>query len=232
MECSQNKIIIAIDGFSSCGKSTFAKKIAARLGYIFIDSGAMYRAVTLYAIRNGAIADGKIDTTKIISLLNGIDISFRFNAERGASDIYINGELAEDKIRSIEVSSYVSPVSGIGEVREKLVAIQQAMGREKGIVMDGRDIGTVVFPNAELKIYMVADPLVRAQRRYDELTAKGDKVSLEQIEENIRSRDVADQNRTISPLRKAEDALVLDNSHMSIEQQMQWIDDLLKDRCL
>lgn len=232
MECSQNKIIIAIDGFSSCGKSTFAKKIAARLGYIFIDSGAMYRAVTLYVIRNGAIADGKIDTTKIISLLNGIDISFRFNAERGASDIYINGELAEDKIRSIEVSSYVSPVSGIGEVREKLVAIQQAMGREKGIVMDGRDIGTVVFPNAELKIYMVADPLVRAQRRYDELTAKGDKVSLEQIEENIRSRDVADQNRTISPLRKAEDALVLDNSHMSIEQQMQWIDDLLKDRCL
>lgn len=231
MECSPNKIVIAVDGFSSCGKSTFAKKIAARLGYIFIDSGAMYRAVTLFALRNGAIADGKIDAQAVVSLLDKIDISFQFNPQREASDIYVNGELIENEIRSIEVSSYVSPVSGIAEVREKLVAIQQKMGEDKGIVMDGRDIGTVVFPNAELKIFMTADPAVRAQRRYDELTAKGDSVSLEQIEDNIRTRDVADQNRTISPLRKAEDALVLDNSHMSVEQQMAWVENLLRDYC-
>ena len=174
MECSKpKKIIIAIDGFSSCGKSTFAKTIAAKLGYIFIDTGAMYRAVTLYALEHGAIVSGIVDEEKVIALLDDISIDFRFNPERGASDIYVNGDRAEGRIRTIEVSNCVSRVSSIRQVREKLVAMQQAMGRQRGVVMDGRDIGTVVFPNAEMKIFMTADPEVRARRRYDELLAKG-----------------------------------------------------------
>ena len=219
-----NKIIIAIDGHSSCGKSTFAKAIAARLGYIFIDTGAMYRAVTLYALEHGAIKSCITDEDMIESMLDDININFRFNPERGASDIYVNGEMVEGKIRSIEVSNCVSAVSSIGAVRRKLVAMQQQMGRNGGVVMDGRDIGTVVFPDAELKIYMTADAMVRAERRYKELTAKGDKVSLEEIYENVVSRDKADMTRTISPLRKADDAIVLDNSHMSVEEQMEWFD--------
>ena len=220
----KHKIIIAVDGFSSCGKSTFAKAIAARLGYIFIDTGAMYRAVTLYALEHGAIRSGIVDEDAVVALLKEIDIDFRFNPTRGASDIYVNGDLVEGKIRTIEVSNCVSPVSSIREVREKLVAIQQQMGRKRGVVMDGRDIGTVVFPEAELKIYMTADPHVRALRRYDELKAKGDNVSLEEIEHNVRSRDEADMSRAISPLRKAEDAIVLDNSFMTIPEQMQWFE--------
>jgi cytidylate kinase len=216
------RIIIAIDGHSSCGKSTFAKAIAARLGYIFIDTGAMYRAVTLYALEHGAITSGMVDEGRVVAMLKDIEIDFRFNPERGASDIYVNGDLAEGKIRSIEVSNCVSAVSSIGAVRSKLVAMQQAMGRDGGVVMDGRDIGTVVFPDAELKIYMTADPMVRAERRYKELTAKGDNVSLEEIYENVVSRDHADMTRAISPLRKAEDAIVLDNSRMSVEEQMEW----------
>ena len=216
------KIIIAIDGHSSCGKSTFAKAIAARLGYIFIDTGAMYRAVTLYALENGAIPSGVVDEERVVAMLGDIDIDFRFNPERGASDIYVNGDLVEGKIRTIEVSNCVSAVSSIAEVRTKLVAMQQEMGQRRGIVMDGRDIGTVVFPDAELKIYMTADAMVRAERRYKELTAKGDKVTLEEIYENVVSRDKADMSRAISPLRKADDAIVLDNSHMSVEQQMSW----------
>lgn len=216
------RIIIAIDGHSSCGKSTFAKTIAARLGYIFIDTGAMYRAVTLYALEHGAIRSGIADEDKIVSMLDDIDIQFRFNSERGASDIYVNGDLVECKIRTIEVSNCVSAVSSIGEVRRRLVALQQHMGQKRGIVMDGRDIGTVVFPDAELKIYMTADAMVRAERRYKELTAKGDKVTLEEIYENVVSRDKADMTRAISPLRKADDALVLDNSTMSVEEQMAW----------
>lgn len=158
MECSKpKKIIIAIDGFSSCGKSTFAKTIAAKLGYIFIDTGAMYRAVTLYALEHGAIVSGIVDEEKVIALLDDISIDFRFNPERGASDIYVNGDRAEGRIRTIEVSNCVSRVSSIRQVREKLVAMQQAMGRQRGVVMDGRDIGTVVFPNAEMKIFMTAD---------------------------------------------------------------------------
>ena len=222
MEQTSKKIIIAIDGFSSCGKSTFAKAIAARLGYIFIDTGAMYRAVTLYALEQGAIVDGVVDQAKVIGLLPDVNISFRFNAERGASDAYVNGEMVEDKIRSIEVSPMVSSVSSIAQVREKLVAMQQQMGRARGVVMDGRDIGTVVFPDAELKIFMTADARVRAERRYAELTAKGDDVTLEEILENVISRDQADMTREISPLRQAEDAVVLDNSHMSVEEQMAW----------
>ena len=203
MKNQTQKIVIAIDGFSSCGKSTFAKAIAARLGYIFIDTGAMYRAVTRYALEQGAILDGKVDEAAVVALLPEVNISFRFNAERGASDVYVNGELAEGKIRSIEVSNCVSSVSSIREVREKLVAMQQQMGRERGVVMDGRDIGTVVFPDAEL-------------------TAKGDKVTMEEILENVISRDKADMERAISPLRQAEDAVVLDNSYMTVEEQMAW----------
>ena len=216
------KIIIAIDGFSSCGKSTFAKAIAARLGYIFIDTGAMYRAVTLYALDHGAIRSGIVDEEAVVRLLGEISITFRFNPERGASDIYVNGDLAEGRIRTIEVSNCVSRVSAIPEVRSKLVAMQQEMGRRRGVAMDGRDIGTVVFPDAELKIFMTADPAVRARRRYDELRARGDAVSLEEIERNVRERDRADMSRAVSPLRQAEDAVVLDNSHMSVGEQMDW----------
>ncbi len=218
------RIIIALDGHSSCGKSTFAKAIAARLGYIFIDTGAMYRAVALYAMEHGAIESGIVDEEKIVAMLNDINIDFRFNPERGASDIYVNGDLVEGKIRTIEVSNCVSAVSSISAVREKLVKMQQQMGERKGVVMDGRDIGTVVFPDAELKIYMTADARVRAERRYKELTAKGDKVSFDEIYENVVSRDKADMNRAISPLRKADDAIVLDNSAMSVEEQMAWFD--------
>lgn len=224
----KRKIIIAVDGFSSCGKSTFAKAIAARLGYIFIDTGAMYRAVTLYALEHGAIRSGIVDEDAVIRLLDQIVITFRFNPSRGASDIYVNGDLVEGKIRTIEVSNCVSCVSAIPEVRRKLVAMQQEMGRRRGVVMDGRDIGTVVFPDAEMKLFMTADPKVRAQRRYDELRARGDKVSLEEIERNVRERDCADMNRAVSPLRQADDALVLDNSHMTVDEQMAWFMDKLK----
>lgn len=219
---NKKKIVIALDGFSSCGKSTFAKAIAAKLGYIFIDTGAMYRAVALYALEQGAIVNGVVDQARVVELLGEVEISFRFNAERGASDIYVNGVYAEDRIRGIEVSNCVSKVSSIGAVREKLVAMQQQMGKERGVVMDGRDIGTVVFPDAELKIFMTADPQVRAERRYKELTAKGEEVTMEEILENVISRDQADMTRAISPLRRAEDALELDNSYMSVEEQMAW----------
>ena len=218
------RIIIALDGHSSCGKSTFAKAIAARLGYIFIDTGAMYLAVALYAMEHGAIESGIVDEEKIVAMLGEINIDFRFNPQRGASDIYVNGDLVEGKIRTIEVSNCVSAVSSISEVRQKLVKMQQQMGERKGVVMDGRDIGTVVFPDAELKIYMTADARVRAERRYKELTAKGDNVSFDEIYENVVSRDKADMNRAISPLRKADDAIVLDNSTMSVEEQMAWFD--------
>ena len=224
MEQSTKKIIIALDGHSSCGKSTFAKSIATRLGYIFIDTGAMYRAVTLYALENGAIRSGIVDEEAVVALLNEISITFRFNPQRGASDIYVNGDLVEGKIRTIEVSNCVSAVSAISEVRQKLVSMQQEMGKRRGVVMDGRDIGTVVFPDAELKIFMTADPKVRAERRYIELTTKGDNVSFEEILENVVSRDKADMSRAISPLQKADDAIVLDNSYMTVEEQMVWFD--------
>lgn len=223
MQCSEpRKIVVAIDGYSSCGKSTFAKTIARRLGYVFIDTGAMYRAVTLYALEHGAIRSGIVDEEAVVGLLDDIRIDFRFNPERGASDIYVNGERVEGRIRTIEVSNCVSRVSSIRAVREKLVRMQQQMGRNRGVVMDGRDIGTVVFPDAELKIFMTADPEVRARRRYEELQAKGDTVTLEQVLENVRSRDQADSGRALSPLRRADDALVLDNSRMNVEQQMAW----------
>ncbi len=226
---NNRSIIIAIDGYSSCGKSTFAKAIAARLGYIFIDTGAMYRAVTLAALRGGVMGDSEA----IEALLGGLEISFRFNEERGASDLYLNGECVESDIRTFEVGDNVSRVSAIEAVRTKLVALQQRMGAEGGVVMDGRDIGTVVFPEAEIKIFMTADPLVRGRRRYDEMVAKGDmSASLERIVESVRERDHADETRAISPLRRAEDAILLDNSAMSVEEQMEWFDKLYEERAL
>lgn len=218
------KIIIAVDGYSSGGKSTFAKAVAAKLGYIFIDTGAMYRAVTLYAMRNGM----EDDPAALVEALPQVHIDFRFNPATGRSDVYLNGENVEAEIRRIDVSSRVSAVSSIPQVRAKLVAMQQEMGRAKGIVMDGRDIGTVVFPEAELKIFMTADPHVRAERRYKELIAKGEQVSLAEIEENIRERDRQDETREVSPLRRAEDAVLLDNSFMTVEQQMEWIGEQLR----
>ncbi len=214
------KIIIAIDGYSSCGKSTFAKAVAAKLGYIFIDTGAMYRAVTLYAMRGGMVEDRE----RLVAALPEVRIEFRFDPAAGRSDVYLNGENVETEIRRIDVSERVSTVSSIPEVRAKLVAMQQEMGRAKGVVMDGRDIGTVVFPGAELKIFMTADPVVRAERRYRELTAKGERVSMEEIERNIRERDRQDETRVVSPLRRAADAVVLDNSQMTVAEQMAWID--------
>lgn len=230
MTSCNKKIVIAIDGFSSGGKSTFARELAARLGYIFIDSGAMYRAVTLYAIEKGAVSGGTVDDEKVAALLPEISMSFRYNPDRRASDIYLNGQWVEPRIRTAEVSNFVSQVSSIPQVREKLVAMQQEMGRDKGVVMDGRDIGTVVFPDAELKIFMTADPAIRAMRRYKEHQAKSEEVSLEEVEQNIRQRDVADQNRSVSPLRQAPDAVVLDNSHMTLEDQMEWIAPVLEEK--
>lgn len=217
------KIIIAIDGFSSSGKSTFARQIAARLGYVFIDTGAMYRAVTLYAFTHGAASGGVVDREKLVRMLNDIDIEFRIDAQSGATELWMNGAKVDNRIRSIEVSDAVSRVAAIPEVRRKLVALQKEMGRGRGIVMDGRDIGTVVFPDAELKIFLTADPAVRARRRYDELLAAGGEVSLKDIERNIRERDAADQRRNISPLRMAADAVLLDNSRMTAEEEMEWV---------
>ena len=216
------KITIAIDGFSSCGKSTMAKDLAREVGYIYIDSGAMYRAVTLYSIENGIFNGDVIDTEKLKEAIRDIRITFRPNPETGRPDTYLNGVNVENKIRTMGVSSKVSPISALDFVREAMVAQQQAMGKEKGIVMDGRDIGTTVFPDAELKIFVTATPEIRAQRRFDELKAKGQEGSFEEILENVKQRDYIDQHREVSPLRKADDALLLDNSNLSIEQQKEW----------
>lgn len=218
-----NKIIIAIDGFSSCGKSTMAKDLAKEIGYIYIDSGAMYRAVTLYSMENGIFKGDDIDTAELERRIGDIHISFRLDPETGRPITYLNGVNVENKIRTMEVSSKVSPISALGFVREAMVAQQQKMGETKGIVMDGRDIGTTVFPNAELKIFVTASPEIRAQRRYDELKAKGQASNFEEILENVKQRDHIDQNREVSPLRKAEDALLLDNSHLTIAQQKVWL---------
>lgn len=217
------KITIAIDGFSSCGKSTMAKDLAREIGYIYIDSGAMYRAVTLYCIENGLAENGEIDKEKLKASMNQINISFQLNAETGRPDTYLNGVNVEGKIRTMEVSSLVSPVATLDFVRQAMVAQQQAMGKEKGIVMDGRDIGTTVFPDAELKIFVTASAEVRAQRRYDELKAKGQEASYEEILANVKERDFIDQNREVSPLRKADDAILLDNSNLTIAEQKEWL---------
>ncbi len=224
---SDNRMIIAIDGYSSSGKSTFAKAIAKKLGYLYIDSGAMYRAVTFYSLKNGIIEDQDIDLKKLALHLNRIKIEFRFNKQTGRNETYLNGENIEEGIRDIPVSNHVSNISKIKFVRKKMVEFQQEMGKNKGIVMDGRDIGTVVFPHAELKIFMTAGVEIRAERRYKEMIEKGLEVSFEEVRENIVNRDRIDENREESPLRKAEDAIVLDNSHMTPEEQMVWFDELL-----
>lgn len=225
---TMKKIIIAIDGYSSCGKSSFAKAIAAKLGYIFIDTGAMYRGVTLWAIRHGMVSGSFVDEARLAEALPSIDISFAYNESRKAGDLILCGENVEAQIRTIEVSDAVSRVSAIAAVRARLVAMQQAMGRDKGIVMDGRDIGTTVFPDAELKIFMTASVDVRAQRRYKELVAKGEKVTLDDVRRNVVERDRIDETRTESPLRRAADALLLDNSDMTIDEQMDWVDTILR----
>lgn len=218
------KITIAIDGFSSCGKSTMAKDLAREIGYIYIDSGAMYRAVTLYCLENNLFdKDNNVKEESLEKKINDIDISFRFNPSTGRPDTYLNGIKVEEKIRGMEVSSRVSPVSAIPFVREALVRQQQEMGKEKGIVMDGRDIGTTVFPEAELKVFVTASAEIRAQRRFEELKAKGENPNFDDILENVKQRDYIDQNRKVSPLRKAEDAIILDNSNMTVEQQKEWL---------
>ncbi|OFY57004.1 MAG: cytidylate kinase [Bacteroidetes bacterium RBG_19FT_COMBO_42_10] len=219
----KKKLIIAIDGYSSCGKSTFARAIAKELNYIFIDSGAMYRAVTLYCIRRKFIGSGAIDETGIVEELKDIHIEFVYNPDIAEYETFLNSENVEREIRGIEVSAYVSRISQIPEVRYQMVELQRQIGVYKGIVMDGRDIGTVVFPDADLKIFMTASVDIRAKRRFDELKAKGLKVDFDEIRRNIVARDITDENRDISPLRKAEDAIVLDNSRMTVEEQMAWV---------
>ena len=218
------KITIAIDGYSSCGKSTMAKDLARRIGYVYVDTGAMYRAVTLYALRNGLFAeDGSVLTEQLEKHMGNINITFQFNPETQKPDTYLNGELVEKEIRSLEVSNHVSPIAAVPFVRTAMVAQQQAMVQEGGIVMDGRDIGTTVFPQAELKIFVTASAEVRAQRRYDELVSKGMPEPYEDILKNVVERDYIDTHREVSPLRQADDALLLDNSHMTIPEQNEWV---------
>jgi cytidylate kinase len=218
------KITIAIDGHSSCGKSTMAKDLAREVGYIYVDTGAMYRSVTLYALRHGLFhEDGSVRTAELEQAMPDIRISFQLNPETGRPDTYLNGECVEQEIRSLEVSSHVSPIAAVGFVRRALVAQQQQMGQDKGVVMDGRDIGTVVFPDAELKVFVTASPEVRAQRRFDELQAKGMPADYEDILKNVQERDYIDSHREESPLRQADDALLLDNSNMTIPEQKAWL---------
>ena len=218
------KITIAIDGHSSCGKSTMAKDLARRVGYIYVDTGAMYRSVTLYALRNGLFnEDGSIKTDELEQQMPQIHISFQLNPETGRPDTYLNGECVEQTIRSLEVSNHVSPIAALPFVRTAMVAQQQEMGQDGGIVMDGRDIGTVVFPQAELKVFVTASAEVRAQRRYDELQQKGMPADYDDILRKVQERDYIDSHREVSPLRQADDALLLDNSHMTIPEQNEWL---------
>ncbi len=224
----KNDLIIAVDGYSSCGKSTFAKAIAHELKYLYIDSGAMYRAVTLFCLENKLIIEGKVDYTGLTLSLDSIIIEFIRNTSSGLNETFLNGENVEEKIRSLEVSQNVSQVSQISEVRRKLVSLQREIGMKKGIVMDGRDIGTVVFPHADLKIFMIADPHVRAIRRYKEMVEKRLDVDLAKIEENIRFRDKLDESREDSPLKKASDAVLLDNTYMTPSEQIEWFREITK----
>lgn len=217
-------IIIAIDGYSSCGKSTMAKDLAREIGYIYVDTGAMYRAVTLYALRHNLFnGDGSVKSDELEKQMPDIHVSFKLNKETGRPDTYLNGERVEDEIRGMEVSSHVSPIAAIPFVRTAMVAQQQEMGKDKGIVMDGRDIGTTVFPEAELKIFVTASPEVRAQRRYKELLGKGQEANYDDILKNVQERDYIDTHREVSPLRKADDAIELDNSNISIPEQKAWL---------
>lgn len=219
-----SKIIIAIDGHSSCGKSTMAKALAQQVGYIYVDSGAMYRAVTLFALREQLFnADGSVQAEALQARMSDVKVHFKLDPDTHLPVTYLNEERVKDEIRTLEVSKHVSPIAALPFVREAMTAAQQAMGEEKGIVMDGRDIGTAVFPHAELKIFVTASAEVRAQRRFDELQAKGLPASYEDILKNVQERDYIDSHREVSPLRQAEDALVLDNSHLTREEQNQWL---------
>lgn len=225
------KIIVAIDGYSSCGKSTMAKDLAREVGYIYVDTGAMYRAVTLFAMRNNLFdSEGNVEAERLEQLMPQVQIAFKLNAETGRPEVCLNGEVVEREIRSLEVSQHVSPVAALPFVRAKLVEQQQAMGREKGIVMDGRDIGTVVFPDAELKIFVTATAQIRAMRRYKELQTKGMPADFDDILKNVEERDYIDTHRATSPLRQADDALVLDNSNLTIAEQKQWLMKMFEER--
>ncbi len=225
-----NKINIAVDGFSSCGKSTLAKQLAQYLQYIYLDTGAMYRTVTLFAMQNNIISPSHFNKNTLIKKLDEINISFKYNEQTKASDAYLNNENVENIIRSIEVSNLVSEISQIKQVRQKMVALQQEIAKNKGVVMDGRDIGTVVIPDAEIKLFMTASAEIRAQRRFDELTAKGEKVSYKEIFDNITKRDYLDQNREESPLIQANDAIVLDNSKYTIQEQFNFVLKLVNEK--
>lgn len=220
------KISIAIDGFSSCGKSTMAKQLAKAISYIYVDTGAMYRVVTLAALRAGVMESGDVDLEKLNECVKNLEINLDANAK-----VYLNGADVENEIRGLEVSNWVSKISAIGFVREKLLDIQRELGAQKGVVMDGRDIGTVVLPNAELKIFVTADADVRAKRRYDELLRKGSPATYEEVLDNIKMRDYNDVNRKVSPLMQAPDALLLDNSYMTIEEQNTWLLNKVKEAC-
>jgi cytidylate kinase len=224
------KITIAIDGFSSTGKSTIAKQLAKALGYIYVDSGAMYRAVTLYAMQNHLIDEGSFNKEQLIAQLKDIEIAFKFNEKLGFAEVYLNGQNVEREIRTLEVSQFVSQVSTLTEVRQQLVKQQQVFDKHKGVVMDGRDIGTVVFPDAELKLFMTASAAIRAKRRYKELLDKGENISFEDVLENVKSRDYIDSTRKDSPLIKADDAIEIDNSEMTLEQQFNKVLSLAKDK--
>jgi len=225
------KITIAIDGFSSCGKSTMAKDLAKKLGYVYVDTGAMYRAVTLYAMRNGLFnADGSVKTADLERQMSKINITFKLNKTAERPDTYLNNELVENDIRTLEVSNHVSQIAAVPFVREAMVAQQQRMGKDKGVVMDGRDIGTTVFPEAELKVFVTASAEVRAQRRYDELKEKGMPADFNDILKNVQERDYIDSHREVSPLRKAPDAIELDNSHMTITEQSAWLMEQVKQK--
>jgi cytidylate kinase len=224
----EKRLIIAIDGYSSCGKSTFAKAVAKELNYIYIDSGAMYRAVTLYCMKRNFISNAGLNTEGVLAELNDIHIDFVYNPDIQEYETFLNSENVEMEIRSMAVTGHVSRISQIPEVRTRMVELQRQIGVSKGIVMDGRDIGTVVFPDADIKIFMTATVDIRARRRYDELKGKGIHVDFEEIKRTIIARDIADENRDISPLRRADDAIILDNSRMTVEEQMLWIKKIIE----
>jgi len=228
---TSKKIIIAIDGYSSTGKSTIAKQLANKLGYVYVDTGAMYRVATLYALNNGFISENHFNVNHLVLELHKISISFKYNPELKFAEVYLNGVNVENEIRTMHVSSFVSKIAAVPEVRNQLVKQQQGIGKETGVVMDGRDIGTVVFPNAELKLFMTASDKIRATRRFDELTAKGDVVTYEEVLNNVRERDYIDTNRKSSPLVQASDAIVIDNSNLSIDEQFDKILKLVVGAC-
>lgn len=227
-----SKITIAIDGYSSCGKSTLAKALAQKLNYNYIDTGAMYRAVTIFCLRNGIIANGVVDQPALLSALDGIDVSFAYNTLTKTSEVLLNGEHVEKIIRTMEVANHVSAISSIKEVRQKMVVLQRNMGKNKGVIMDGRDIGTHVFPDAELKLFMTADNAVRTQRRLDELSSKGEYHTFEDVRRSLEKRDHDDTTRKESPLVQAEDAIVLDNTDLTKEEQLDFVIKLINDLLL